>query len=417
MRIAIVIERYRPWAGGIERSTEQIARRLAARGHAVTLLTNEGPAEPEALPGVRIVVAEGPRPSHAYGLWQFSRWAEQRLDTGDFDVAMSMTLAVAADVLQPRSGTAKYGLARRLACERAWRRPARRLLALLQAKRRALLALEARTLHSDRVRRIVAISDYVAGQLTHGYGVPAAKIERIPNAADVELPDPSTRRRWRQRLRRSLGLAPEDVAFLFVGMDPVRKGLDPLLHALARLREARPEARLIVAGAREPRYLRLARRLRLDPVTRWTGPTRRIDAVYAAADVTVLPTFDDPASKVVIESLRHGVPAISTRYNGASQWIADPVAGAIDTSPFAPPPESSPEGEPADPAGRVIGDPHDTAALADAMAALCDADFRARCAAAAARLDPRLTMDRHVDQLERLLQHLAAGQPAAAPTA
>ena len=55
------------------------------------------------------------------------------------------------------------------------------------------------------------------------------------------------------------------------------------------------------------------------------------------------------------------------------------------------------------PAGRVINSPDDVEALTRAMLDLCDADERARCAEATQRLDPRLHMDRHVDQLEQVL--------------
>ncbi len=64
-----------------------------------------------------------------------------------------------------------------------------------------------------------------------------------------------------------------------------------------------------------------------------------------------MPTFYDPSSKVVIESLMMGTPAISTAYNGASDFIA-PADGSAR--------------------GRVIADPSDHRALAQAMIELWD---------------------------------------------
>jgi glycosyltransferase involved in cell wall biosynthesis len=110
--------------------------------------------------------------------------------------------------------------------------------------------------------------------------------------------------------------------------------------------------------------------------------------LYAAADVTVLPTFYDPSSKVVIESLMLGIPAITTRYNGAAAFVL---------------PEDGP------PRGRVIEDPADDAALAAAMIELRDPAVHAACVAATAGLDQALSMKRHVDQLEQVLQRVVSG--------
>ena len=46
------------------------------------------------------------------------------------------------------------------------------------------------------------------------------------------------------------------------------------------------------------------------------------------------------------------------------------------------------------------------------MLELCDADERARCAQATQRLDPRLHMDRHVEQLEQVLTEAANASDA-----
>jgi hypothetical protein len=52
----------------------------------------------------------------------------------------------------------------------------------------------------------------------------------------------------------------------------------------------------------------------------------------------------------------------------------------------------------------VIADARDVIALADAMENLTDAHERGRCAAATAGLGQELSMPRHVDRLEAMLQ-------------
>jgi UDP-glucose:(heptosyl)LPS alpha-1,3-glucosyltransferase len=402
MKIAIVIEQFTPGAGGNERSTEQIARRLTARGHAVTILTNQSTPDAGEQLGVEVREAEGPKTNSWWGLLLFRRWATRQLDA--FDASLSVTLAVPATVVQPRGGTYRETLRSNI-----MRRPTplKRLLrefsVLTSPKQLAMLWAEYRTLNSPRVKKIIAISHFVADQLFEHYAIPSRRIETIPNAASIVPFEPQQQAATRAKVRQLLGLDESDVVFLFAAMNPGLKGLSQLLKAMAEAGDAARQARLVVAGASPVSEMNAAEALGIADRIRWVGLTGQIDAFYQAADVTVLPTFYDPASKVVIESLLHGKPAISTRYNGASQWIVDPPAGATNTSPLGPRLSEDEQAALGQPAGRMIDRPDATDQLARAITDLCDADERQRCTAAAAQLDPRLNMDAHVDALEKVI--------------
>lgn len=374
MKIAVVIERYDPAAGGNERSTHQIVRRLVERGHDVTVLTGDSPTGhgPEGF----AVERGGGRTRSSGGLRRFADWAEARV--GDFDVSLSVTMAVPATVMQPRGGTVRETLAanaRRFGSGRALKAVAQ----ALRPKNRVMLARERRTLTHRRVKRIVSISRYVTRQLTEHYAVPADRIAEIPNAAAIEPMDDHQRADLRAVTRKVWQLADDDVAFLFAALNPALKGRGELLAAMGKLVAEQPRARLLIAGGSGYRDSRRAAASGLAEHLRWVGPTQRMDALYCAADVTVLATWYDPSSKVVLESLLHGVPAISTRYNGASDWITQRDAG------------------------RVIDTPADIDALAGAMGELCDGDERARCAANTAGLAEHIHMDAHVAALEKVL--------------
>jgi len=97
----------------------------------------------------------------------------------------------------------------------------------------------------------------------------------------------------------------------------------------------------------------------------------------------VLPSYYDPSSKVVIESLMVGTPAISTSYNGASDFIL-PGAGVVR--------------------GRVVAEPADVEGLTAAMLELADPAELARCRAAMGGLHEELSMRRHVERLEAILE-------------
>ncbi len=409
MKIAVVIESYQPFGGGNERSTEQIVERLSQRHHAVTVLTHRASAESTG-GGAEVVCAGGPKTSGACGLWRFARWARRRLDEGGFDVSLSVTAAVAADVVQPRGGTVRETLSRNIAMRPTTAgRIAKEAAIAVNPKQLALLAAEWRTLNSHRVKRLVAISRYVADQLFRHYTIPSRRIAFIPNAAAIRQVEPAERAERRRRTRQTLMLDEGDVAMLFAATNPRLKGLGPALEAMGALKRQNKPAKLIVAGTMSYAFQRRASELGVRDMLRWVGPTRRIDSLYIAADVLVHPTYYDPSSKVVLEALLHGVPAISTAYNGASQWIADPTGRTPWSSPLV---QANPaeQATPARPAGRVVRSPDDGPALAQAMIELCDADERARCAAATGQLDQALHMDRHVEALEKVLSEVAAGR-------
>lgn len=413
MNIAVIIERYQPTGGGNERSTEQVVTGLAERGHMVTVLAGTARVDqPPPEPNIRVVCAQIPTRS-AMGLWRFRRWAIEQLRAGSFDASLSMTLSVPAGVIEPRSGTARQTLIRNIALRsNGLGRTLKELSACFSPKQRALLLAERLTLNDPAVRRIVAISRYVVDQLFEHYSIAARRIALVPNAAMPPTIGLSERQRVRRDMRASLGIEQDQVLFLFAAMNPRLKGLAVLLEALARLdAPTSRRVRVLIAGTLDRRWQRQAERLGVRQLVRWIGPTEAMEQLFAAADVTVLPTFYDPASKVVIESLLRGVPAISTRHNGASQWIDDPTGRSDWRSAMSRTGTAELVADQlhlqAGSGGIVLDDPADTAALAGALTQISDDAFRDRCADNIDPLDARLTMSEHVSQLEQILRESA----------
>ncbi len=393
MRIAIVIEHFDPSGGGAERSTAQIAAELARRGHAVTILAGSTPevmaADKSKAEGITIE-AMGHGGTRSLGaLRQFRAWAIEAMAAGGYDATLSVTLTVPARVVQPRSGVYREVIARN-AAKRSGSTLGQKVLraaARLSRKKRGLLHMELTTVRDPVVRQFAPVSRYGRDQLLRHYDVALDRMTVIPNAAVMPVIDSAQRQAWRRDMRSAWDIDDKRPAYLFVALNPLLKGLIPLLHALAELKQRRVDVVLLIVGTTAWRYQILAQRLDVRDRVRFIGPTDQMAAMYCAADVTVLPTFFDPSSKVVIESLMLGVPAITTAQNGAADYI-------VDTS------DSGPGHRPR---GRVIGDARDVIALADAMENLSDADERARCAAATAGLAEELSMVQHVDRLEALL--------------
>ena len=394
MKLAMVIERFDPSAGGAERSTFQIAGELSSRGHDVTIITAVA-AEPAIQAGFKVQPMLAGYRTGVRRMLKFSRRARRALTGGDFDVSLSMTTAVPATVLQPRSGTVRETLERNVALRNTKAgRFKKRVAIALSVKQHVLLHLEAATLRDPAVRKILAVGRYVTRQLRDLYHVDEARIELLPNASEMPSVDEHQRRQWRQTVRKAFGVPDDSVAYFFAAHNPRLKGLDSLLEATKVLADGGQNVMILLAGQIGYGVVRQAARLGVRDCVRLIGTTGSMAKLYCAADVTVLPTYYDPASKVVIESLMMGMPAITTSYNGAADMLVPPEAVGSSTDVDCPAGQAR---------GRVIGEPSDIKALAAAMRELADPAERDRCRAAIAGLGEALSMRRHVDRLEAVL--------------
>lgn len=384
-RIAIIAEHYAPFAGGNEQSTSQIAVELARRGHEVTLIVASSPDE-ASIDNVTIQAMTHRHLRHAHQLLQFTRFAQRALDAGNFDLSLATTSLVAADIVQPRGGTIVETQQRNIAMRgTSGARITKGLAFALNPKQQLMRKLESQVVQSSKVKRFAAVSDYVRRQLIEHHDVPKDRIAVIFNAAEMPSVDASVIADWRQKIRETYAIPDEATAFLFAAQNPRLKGFEPLVQAWQRVAEKQSAAVLMLAGNYGYGHAMWLGRLGLRDSIRMIGPTTQMPALYAACDVTVLPSFYDPASKVVLEALSMDRPAITTRYNGSADALVAPD-GAMR--------------------GRVIEDPADHAGLARAMIELCDPDQRDACRAAMSGLATELSMVRHVDELEQLMRQI-----------
>lgn len=183
---------------------------------------------------------------------------------------------------------------------------------------------------SERLRRSFIEDFGLAPSVVHTAGAgPNLDIARIPPRAPRSPDQPPT--------------------VLFVGVEFERKGGDLMLRAFRRVREAIPNARLLIIGPRdlqldEPGVENLGF-LRKDVPSEW----ERLISAYASADVFCLPTRFEPFGIVYIEAMFFGLPCIGPDAWAIPEMIEDGVTG------FLVPPES--EEALADRMLRLLGDP------------------------------------------------------------
>ena len=180
--------------------------------------------------------------------------------------------------------------------------------------------------------RIVAANVVERAELLHDYGAAASRIATIPCGVDTDLFVPGDRAAARARL----GLDDRPV-LLWVGRVAPIKGLDTLLDAVARLRGTGRAVRLLIVGgdADEPMSehevsLRdRIERLDLADSVCFVGPQPQnvLPLYYAAADVTVLPSYYESFGMVALEAMT-GLPhAIASRVGGLVTTVRDGVTG------------------------------------------------------------------------------------------
>ena len=305
--------------GGVETATAGLVGELARRGHAVDLLTTRAQ---RPLPGVTVrLLPMLPVPRLARVLI-FGLAARAATRGRGYDVVQSHERTLAADIYRAGEGTHRGYLE---AMGRAHRQ---------SSYHRLLIYLERRLFQLRSAQAIVAISAGGKAEIERLYGTPPDRVTLIYNGVDLVRFTPDNRALHRAAMRAELGVDAADWCVLFVGSGFERKGLGPLVEALASIGDRR--ARLIVAGkGNHAPYAAQAERLGLRDRVVWTGPRPDVDRLYAAADLVALPARYEPFGNVHLEALASGVPMLSSVHaggaelirNGVNGWVAEEVSG------------------------------------------------------------------------------------------
>jgi glycosyltransferase involved in cell wall biosynthesis len=175
-----------------------------------------------------------------------------------------------------------------------------------------------------RSERVVALWHGAARILTDHFGVAADRIDCIPNGVPVNsfpFADDAARR----RARHELGIEPSRVVVACVGALVAEKGVDLAIDVAL----SDPALTLLVAGDGDQRDA-LVRRAAANRRVRFLGSVPDPGAVYAAADVVVLPSRGgDSMPATLIEAGLRGRPVISTAVAAIPEIVVDGQTGVV----------------------------------------------------------------------------------------
>ena len=325
--------------GGVERVVNEVARRLAARGHDVHLVGQRGRA------GTPDVEEHEGFTIHRYGTVEDGARVGGRTLTairGSRRLLASLLADRSFDVVLPHHFFPYYAFARvargkpvpeiltfhasfwqELKLEGAERRVGKPLESMLLGR----LARRAEVVCLKRADRVVVLSEFSRDQLASYYPFAEPKVVKIPGGVDLERFRPAEDR---GALRAELRLSGDGPVLLTARRLVPRMGLGNLIKAFSGIKKGSPGARLIVAGhgRLEGELKSLTSDLGLSGSVRFDGfvPDDDLVRLYQAADLFVLPTIAfEGFGMVTLEALACGTPAVGTPI-GATPEILRPLA-------------------------------------------------------------------------------------------
>ena len=292
-------------SGGAENYLQRLAQGIVNLGHEAQLFTtNDWP--PDA--------------------WLFGKLARLRANSPiafadelrelrtDVDVLASLERVWRCDVYRAGDGVHRAWLERRASFSNAWQK----LFRAVKRKHRDILRLEESLFAQGGAGRVIANSKMVKEEIVRVYNYPADRIDIVYNGVPLDAFRFSEE--MRAKSRAAYGLDENDVAIVFAGSGWKRKGLRFAIEAVEACGNSKMH--LFVAGRGNKYQFELSR-------ANFMGEVGDLSALYAAADIFLLPTLYDPFSNACLEALASGMPVITTRANGFSEIIEDKVHGSV----------------------------------------------------------------------------------------
>ncbi len=233
-------------------------------------------------------------------------------------------------------------------------------------------------------RRVIAVSEFVEKSVLAS-GLPKELVETI--FVGVEIP-PRISQAERNAARNRFAIPSDSVCLGNVAAFVPEKGHVLLLRALAELRARFPQCVVLLAGEgrEQARLQALARELRIEDLVRFPGFVADVESVYAATDIFVFPSHQEPLAVAMLTAMAYGLPLVAFARGGNPEAVEDGKNG-------------------------VLAKELDSAALAAAIARLLSDPAEARRLGEAARetVMARFSADRMVEETLRLYQNLVIG--------
>lgn len=160
-------------------------------------------------------------------------------------------------------------------------------------------------------------------------------VVHVPNGYDTDIFERIPPREARERL----GIDEDTPVVFALGTLKPRKGFQHLLRAMVRVRDAEPEARLVIGGQGGMRdeLESLAEELGIADRTDLLGyvESETLNHWMNAADLFVLPSYSESFGVVQLEAMACGTPVVATKNGGSEEVVTSDDYGLLVEWPEA----------------------------------------------------------------------------------
>jgi UDP-glucose:(heptosyl)LPS alpha-1,3-glucosyltransferase len=178
----------------------------------------------------------------------------------------------------------------------------------------------------NRPWRFVCASEGVAEEIRKYFPRQAQHVVTVQNGVDIDAFAPDSRTTEANALRAQLPVGQDRLVAIFVGSEWDRKGLAPVIQALAF---ANDWDLLVVGNGDRERYQQLAREARVEQAVHWFGVSRDVAPLYQLADAFVFPSSYEAFPLVALEAAASGLPILATPVNGVRELLVEGSNGFL----------------------------------------------------------------------------------------
>lgn len=303
-------------SGGVERGAVDVARALVAAGWNAVVVSEGGPMAYE-LKRVGATHIELP-----IGAKNPLKWR------ANFDQLVDLAFQHNVDLLHARSRAPAWI---------AWRAARKRNMPFVTTFHgRYGDSNPLKKLYNSvmgRGDRVIAISHYIAGEITRRYNIGSDRLRVIPRGVDLDLHDPDRVSAERMIKLTNEWRLPDGVPVVMLPARVTRwKGHEVLIDALGELRDLPLHCLIVGTFEGKERYkarldARIAK-LGLTPHVHLVGNCSDMPAAYKLADVVVSASLDpEPFGRVIIEAQAMGRPVVASNHGGAAESMIDGGTG------------------------------------------------------------------------------------------
>ena len=347
-----------------------LSRALLSKGHEVHVFSNTIMDEPNVVfhhvPVIRL--------SLPVKSLSFAYLLNKRLQKETFDIIHSMERTFYQDIFRVSDGINPVQMQQR------YPNPTIRRIKAAGPRRIVLTYLERKIFLQDGCRAVMTNSKLIRQNILDHYKINPDKINVIYNGVDTDRFYPGIKKSFRDPVRASLNILPQEIAMLFISNDFKLKQLSLILQAMLILKDVFYKLIVIGSGNAVP-YRRWAEKHGLENHVLFLGPQKKIEKYYAASDIFVLPTLYDAFANVCLEAMASGIPVLTTDTNGAAELIRDGIQGyVLKTS--------------------------DARELADRLVQIRSVSERTRMGMKAAQTASAFTLDKHLSELLSLYDRI-----------